>query len=112
VAAGDADGRLSATALEEVWDLELSGRIPGLSGLAERAYAIFTPLLAVTDLVVRQALLLDAGGLGANDRIHAATCFANDIEAIVTADAAFDAVRALRRVDPLDERSRRRLLRS
>ena len=112
VAAGDVDGRMSATALEEVWHLELTGRIPGLGGLTERAYAIFTPLLAVTDEVLRQALSLDGAGLGANDRIHAATCVTNAIEAIVTADSAFGAVRGLRRVDPLDERARRRLLSS
>ena len=48
----------------------------------------------------------------ANDRIHVATALANDIDTIVSADADFDHVPAIRRVDPLDEAQRSRVLRS
>ncbi len=111
IARGDAEGRLSTAVLEEVWHVELSGRAGDLGGLARSAYDVFTPLLAVTDEVVALALELDTPGLGANDRIHAATCLVNDLGVIVTADAAFGSVRGLRRVDPLDARAVRRLLR-
>lgn len=105
-----AEGRTSTAALEEVWHLELSGRIGELAGLTRTAYTVFTPLLAVTDEVVARALALGAETLGANDRIHVATCLENGIGTIVSADADFDAVRGLRRVDPLDRRALARLL--
>jgi predicted nucleic acid-binding protein len=100
-----ADARTSTAVLEEVWHVELSGRAGNLAGLAGRAYTLLTPLLSVTDDVVAAALALRVGGLGANDRVHAATCALNGIEAIVTADAAFDGIHGLRRVDPLDVRA-------
>jgi predicted nucleic acid-binding protein len=112
-AIGDgADGRTSTAVLEEVWHFELSGRGGELTGLTRAVYAVFTPLLPVTDEVVARALDLDVHGIGANDRIHAATCLENGIDTIVTADADFDRVRGLQRVDPLDLGSMRRLLRS
>lgn len=110
IGSGDADGRTSTAVLEEVWHLELSGRADFLAGAAARAYRIFTPLLPVTDEVVAAALSLDADGLGANDRIHVATCIENGIDTIVTADSDFDSVRGIRRVDPLDRRALSRLL--
>ncbi len=97
-----ASGRTSTTVLEEVWHIELSGRAGAVEGLARRAYTLFTPLLPVDDEVVAAALPLRTRGLGANGRIHAATCAVNAIGTIVSADAAFAAVRGLRRVDPLD----------
>jgi predicted nucleic acid-binding protein len=103
IAAGRADGRVSTAVFEEVWHLELSGRVGPIRGLAERAYRAFTPLLAVTDEIVARALRLDAKRLGANDRIHLATALANGIDTIVSADTDFDRLREIRRVDPLDE---------
>ncbi len=97
-----ASGRTSTAVLEEVWQIELSGRVGAVDGLARRAYTLFTPLLPVDDEVVAAALPLRTRGLGANDRIHAATCAVNAIGTIVSADAPFAAVRGLRRVDPLD----------
>jgi predicted nucleic acid-binding protein len=105
-----AEGRMSTAALEEVWHLELSGRVGNLGGLARRAYAVFTPLLEVTDEIVARALAFDTDALGSNDRIHVATCMVNDIDTIVTADSEFDRVRGLRRVDPLDQRAVSRLV--
>jgi predicted nucleic acid-binding protein len=71
-------------------------------GLTRRSYTLLSPLLPVTDDAFRRALALGAPGLGTNERLHAGTCEAHGIEAIVSADAAFDAFAALRRVDPLD----------
>ena len=64
---------------------------------------MFAPVLAVTDEIFGRALALAApGNLGANDRVHAATCLVMDIPVIVTADVGFDDVTGIRRVDPLD----------
>ena len=104
------DGRTSTAVLEELWHLELSGRAGRLDGIARHAYEVFTPLLDVTDPIVAVALGLPTTPIGANDRIHVATCAAHGIDTIVSADRGFDTVRGLRRVDPLDERALRRLL--
>lgn len=105
-----AGGVISTAVLEEVWHVELSGRAGSLGGLAGRSYALFTPLLTVTDEVVRRALALDAPRLGANDRIHAATALVNGIDTILSADTGFDGVPGITRVDPLDDRARAGLL--
>jgi uncharacterized protein len=107
-----AEGRTSASVLEEVWHIERSGRLGCLDGLAERAHRIFSPLLPVTDEAFARALLVDARQLGTNDRLHVGTCVVHGISTIVTADRGFDAASALRRVDPLDATARRRLLRA
>ena len=111
IAQGDAEGRTSTAVLEETWYVELSGRAGDLDGLAERVYTLFTPLLAVTDEAVRIALSLAAPNLGPNDRLHVGTCIAHDIDVVLTADEGFDGVRGIKRVDPLETRARRRLLR-
>ena len=68
---------------------------------------MFAPVLAVTDEIFGRALALAApGNLGANDRVHAATCLVMDIPVIVSADVGFDDVTgSRRRVDPLDEKN-------
>jgi uncharacterized protein len=111
IASGEADGRTSTAVLEEVWHAELSGRVGKLDGLTRAAYTILTPLVAVTDDAFRLALELPVTGtVGSNDRLHVGTCLAHGIDVIVSADSDFDGVRGVRRVDPLDDRSRRRLL--
>lgn len=110
VARGKVDGRISTAVFEEVWHIELSGHAGKLTGLASRTYAAFAPLLPVTDEIVSRALALDAPRLGANDRIHAATALASGIDTIVSADAGFDGVADIRRVDPLDRAARGKLL--
>lgn len=107
---GDAEGCTSTAALEEVWFMELSGRVGGLDGLTERALTVLTPLLSVTDEAFRLALSLEAPQLGPNDRLHVGTCIAHGIETVVSADLGFDGVRGVRRVDPLDGPTRRSLL--
>jgi len=102
IARGHADGRASTAVLEEVWHLEWRARAGALPGLTELAYAAFAPLLAVTDEIFARALALDATSVGTNDRLHAATCLENGIEVILSADAGFDAVEGIRRVNPLD----------
>ncbi len=109
---GEAEGRMSTAIIEEIWHIEMSGKVEGIDGLARRTYVVFTPLLAVTDEIVARALELRAPKLGANDRLHVATAFASGIDTIVSVDGGFDGVPGLRRVDPLNEAGRARLLRS
>lgn len=110
IGAGQLAGRTSTAALEELWHLELRRRPPDLRGATADAYALFTPLLPVTDEIVRAALALPVTGIGANDRIHLATCRANGIDRIVSTDAEFDSTGELRRIDPRDDRAIAELL--
>lgn len=112
IASGSADGKTSPAVMEEVWFLELSAKLGDLSGLTRRSYRALSPLLPVTDEIFRAALSLRAPKLGANDRLHAATCLGNGISTIVSADSGFDGLSGLRRVDPLDERARKHLFAS
>ena len=102
IARGEADGRTSTAVLEEVWFIELSGRAGRLEGLTERTYTLFTPLLSVADDAFRFALSLDSPHVGTNDRLHVGTCMAHGIEQLVSADAGFEDVGGIRRIDPLD----------
>jgi PIN domain len=81
---------------------ETPARAPAIAGMTADAYALFKPLLSVTDDIFRDALALPNVRIGANDRMHVATCLANGIDTIVSADRDFDTVEQLRRVDPLD----------
>lgn len=110
--AGGADGRTSTAVLEEVWHLELSGRAGDLDGVTARAYAALGPLLPVSDEAFRRALGLDAPALGANDRVHVATCLTHGIDLVVSADQGFDSVPEVHRIDPLDGPARTALLES
>lgn len=110
VARSSLDGRTSTAVVEEIWHLELSGKAGKLDGLTQRTYTLFTPLLPVDDEIVAHALTLDTPRLGANDRIHLATALANGIASILSADADFDGVPGLRRIDPLDRTALARLL--
>jgi predicted nucleic acid-binding protein len=110
VANGTAEGGMSTAALEEVWHLELSGRIGQVAGLTRNAYGIFAPLLPVTDSAFLHALGLSGAQIGPNDRLHVGTCSVHGIGVICSADAGFDSVPGLRRVDPLDQEARGRML--
>lgn len=54
------------------------------------------------DLRFALGLFETVDGLGPRDAIHAATALNRGIDAIVTADTAFDAVPGLERIDPRD----------
>lgn len=108
--AGTVAAATSTAVIEELWHLELSGRVPGIEGIAEAAFTLLRPVLAVTDEVVAAAFDLKVSGVGANDRIHVATCLVHGIPAVLTADRGFDAVPGIRRVDPADLGAVRALL--
>ncbi|MGH7881891.1 MAG: type II toxin-antitoxin system VapC family toxin [Candidatus Dormibacteraceae bacterium] len=106
IGAGRADGRLSTAVLEEIWHLESIGKVTGIEGVTRQAYAMFTPLISITDETFYRALKLDIKGLGTNDRIHVGACFTNNIDTICSADVGFDNVPGLQRIDPLDRKKR------
>lgn len=55
-------------------------------------------------MAIRIAIELGTSpALGANDRLHAATCLGAGIEHILTADRGFDELDLPRRIDPLDD---------
>lgn len=92
----------STAVLEELWHLELKGRMPELAGVTEAVYTLLRPVLGVTDEIMGAALRITTGGLGANDRVHLATCMANGVPTILSGDRGFDDAPGLRRVDPAD----------
>jgi predicted nucleic acid-binding protein len=112
IARGQSAGRTSPAVLEEVWYIELSGKAGDLSGVTRSAYTLFSPLLPVTDQAFSLALAVEAAGLGTNDRLHVGTCLASDIGIILSADASFDKVKDLRRVDPLNAKAVQELVAS
>lgn len=111
IARGHAAGRTSAAVLEEVWYIELSGKAGDLTGLTQSAFTLFSPLLPVTDQAFSLAMgLQGTANLGPNDRVHVGTCMAHDVGIILSADAAFDSVKGIRRIDPLDTTARQQLV--
>jgi predicted nucleic acid-binding protein len=60
--------------------------------------------------LVAAALAFRAPSIGANDRVHVATCALNGIDTIVSADRDLDRVRGLRRIDPLNAAALDRLV--
>lgn len=109
VAMGEADGVCSTAIMEEVWHLELSGRIAGMEGQTQRAYELISPLLPITDETFSRALAIEAEAIGANDRIHAATCMQHGISGILSADRGFDELESPARIDPLDPEALKKL---
>ena len=100
--AGRARAVTSTAVVEELWHLELSGRIPELTGGTDAIFTLLRPILSVTDEIVAAAFDVKVHGLGANDRVHVATCQVNGIDTMLSADRGFDAAPGLRRVDPAD----------
>lgn len=96
----EVDVQVSTAVLEEIWHLELTGRVGAIDGLAAIAHDLFSPVLAVTDEVFACALALPYAHLSAKDRVHVATCLEHSIDRIVSADKGFDTVAGLQRIDP------------
>lgn len=103
IADGGLEAATSTSVIEELWHLELSGRVPGLVGAARAAHTLLAPVVPVTHETIAVALGLAApAAMGANDRVIVAACAQACIEVVVTADRAFDGLAGLRRVDPAD----------
>lgn len=102
IAAGELDGHTSPVVLEEVWHVSERSFGGKLNGLVGDTMTIFSPLLTVTEDALAHALSMPASRLGAKDRLHIGTCVTHEIEAVFTADRAFDGVKGIRRIDPFD----------
>ncbi len=72
--------------------------------MATDALDTFAPVLPITHAVMRRlpALVAAYPALSARDLVHVATCLVEGIDVIVSPDQAFDQVREIRRVDPLE----------
>ena len=70
VADGNAEGRVSAAILEEVWHIELSGRAGKIDRLARRSYLLFTPLLPVSDDIVARLPKLEPSSVYGGPRLE------------------------------------------
>jgi predicted nucleic acid-binding protein len=102
IAAGEVEGRTSPAVLEEVWHISNRDFDGKLNHLVEKALMIFSPLLPVTEKDLAHALTMSDSKLQAKDRLHVGTCVTHKIDAVLTADRAFDGVKGIRRIDPFD----------
>lgn len=99
------DGVTSAEVIQEILH-RFSGRDePDIGAqMARHALDIFSPVLPVTDAVMRRMpdLIEAHPALSARDLVHVATCLEETIPSIVSPDRGFDQVDAPRRIDPTD----------
>ncbi|MGH8900988.1 MAG: type II toxin-antitoxin system VapC family toxin [Egibacteraceae bacterium] len=111
VATGRLEARTAVNVIEKLWHIELRGRPRIRPGVTRRIYELFTPLLPITDDILRAALSIDAPKLGSNDRVIVALCRAAGIQTIISNDHGFDGVPGLQRIDPLDANAVAQLVR-
>lgn len=104
VVRGDVGGETSVEVLQEVVH---SRRRRGDDEAPQRAREILRSEIPVhgiepADLERALALIEEHPALPARDAVHAATAINREIAVVLSADADFDQVGGLRRVDPLD----------
>ncbi len=70
--------------------------------MAEAALDIFTPVIPITETIMRRTVELvhQTPRLSARDLVHVATCQVSGIDAIVSPDRGFDGIIGLSRIDP------------
>jgi predicted nucleic acid-binding protein len=100
------DGRLDATVSAEVVQeilhrFSASGRRDVGTAMAEATLDLFSPVLPITDRIMRRmpTLFAEYDDLSARDLVHVASCADVGIEIIVSPDRGFDKVEGLQRVD-------------
>ena len=103
-----AAGRLSATTsvevVQEILHRFARGRRDAGPRMAADVLGLFGQVLPVDTAVVRDVVARYRGAptLSARDAVHVATCLANGIDRIVSADRGFDAVDEVVRLAPSD----------
>jgi predicted nucleic acid-binding protein len=104
-----ADGRLDATVSAEVVQeilhrFSASGRRDIGTAMAEATLDLFSPVLPITDRIMRRmpTLFAEYEELSARDLVHVAACREVGIEIIVSPDRGFDQVEGLQRLDPTE----------
>lgn len=101
------EGLISTEVIQEIFHRFGAIGAPGTGiSMARDAIDLFSPLLAITDEVVRRMphLVEKYQGLSARDLLHVATCAEHGIGAIISTDVGFDQVRGLERIQPGDEK--------
>lgn len=105
VRAGALDATTSTEVVQEILHRYVAIRRREFgAALAGQVLDGFAPVLPITHAVMRRvpALVAAYPELSARDLIHVATCIEDGIDTIVTPDRGFEAVREVRRVDPVD----------
>ncbi len=102
---GDLDATTSVEVVQEILHRYLSIRRAETGiAMAREVLDVFAPVLPVTHAVLRRVpgLVGAYPTLSARDLIHVATCLVEGIDVIVSPDRAFDQVREIRRLDPIE----------
>jgi hypothetical protein len=109
---GSLAGETSVETLQEISHHRRRRGDPAATERARAAAGLCRALHAVDAEIAFTALdLVDSHPeLPSRDAVHAATALARGLRSVVTADADFDMVPGLERVDPLDRRAVARLL--
>lgn len=97
------DATTSAEVVAEILHRFVALRQPAIgAAMARDALDLFSPVLPVTDAVMRRLpdLVLRYRDLAARDLIHVATCVEEGIVEIVSPDRGFDDVAEVRRIAP------------
>jgi predicted nucleic acid-binding protein len=105
ISEGDLDAVTSVEVVQEILHRYRSIRQPeGGATLATKTMDLFAPVLPITHGLMRRVppLAQRYPRLAARDLVHLATCIHEGIEEIVTTDRGFDAVREVRRIDPME----------
>ena len=102
---GDLDATTSVEVVQEILHRYVSiKRADTGIAMAREVLDVFAPVLPLTHAVMRRLppLVTRYPGLSARDLIHVATCLVEGIEVIISPDRAFDQVREIRRLDPIE----------
>lgn len=102
---GDLDATTSVEVVQEILHRYVSiHRADTGIAMAREVLDVFAPVLPVTHAVMRRvpALVGAYPALSARDLIHVATCLREGIEVIISPDRAFDQVKEIRRLDPIE----------
>ncbi len=103
IALGSVSATTSTLVIEELWRLEAgaeggSGPPPGT---AADAFEIFPEVVPLDEWVLQTAFTIEPPvPVGPGPRLHAATCRAHRLDAIVSTDTSYEAFGWLRRIEP------------
>ena len=103
VSEGELEGVTSVEVVQEVLHrYRAIGRAAAGVALATEIMDLCAPVLPVTHAVMRLTAQLATRypALSSRDLVHVATCVIEGIGTIITADAGFDQVTEVRRIDP------------
>lgn len=97
------DATTSAEVVQEIFHrYRAIGRTAGGIALTREVLVTFTPVLPITDAVVRRLpeLAERYSNLSSRDLVHVATCIEHGLDTIISPDRGFDEVSEIMRVNP------------